>query len=87
MVLYYIYCIWVKTENGVLRYYGHTQNMRVRKDKHVADHKRWVAAGKPKRVRDVNATRSVFVLEYEDWRMDVKATIEHEDKETAKEGS
>ena len=83
MVLYYIYCIWVKTEQGVLRYYGHTENMRVRKNKHVAKHKAWAAAGKPEKTGDVGATRSVYVLEYEDWRMDVKATIEHESKEIA----
>jgi hypothetical protein len=84
-MLYYIYCIWVKTEEGVLRYYGHTENMTVRKGKHVAKHKAWVAAGRPEKVSDVYATRSVYVLEYEDWRMDVKATVEHEDKEKAKE--
>lgn len=87
MVLYYIYCIWVKTENGVLRYYGHTENMRVRKNKHVSDHKKWVAAGKPEKLCDAKSgiTRSVYVLEYEDWRMEVKATIEHEDKEKARD--
>lgn len=85
MTLFYIYCIWVKTENGVLRYYGHTENMRVRKDKHVSSHKTWVAAGKPKRLYDAGKgiTRSVYVLEHEDWRMDVVDKVEHEDKKEA----
>jgi hypothetical protein len=83
MVLYYIYCIWVKTENGVLRYYGHTQNMRVRKGDHVKQHKVWVKAGKPEKVSDVNATRSVLVLDHEDWRMDKVDEIECEDKKDA----
>jgi len=85
MTLYYIYCIWVKTENGVLRYYGHTENMTVRRGRHVREHRAWVKAGKPNKTGDARATRSVFVLEYEDWRMDVKATIEHEDEKKAKD--
>jgi hypothetical protein len=86
MVLYYIYCIWVKTENGVLRYYGHTENMRVRKSKHVSDHKRWVAAGKPEKVSDADkaTTRSVYVLDHEDWRMDIVDKIECETKDEAR---
>ena len=83
-MLYIIYCIWVKTEEGVLRYYGHTQNMRVRKDKHKCDHKAWVKAGKPKRLRDVpGITRSVYVLEHEDWRIDKVDEIECDDKKDA----
>lgn len=83
-MLYHIYCIWVKTKQGVLRYYGHTENMTVRKGKHVSAHKKWVAAGKPKRVSEVNATRSVFVLDHEDWRMDVVDKIECETKDEAR---
>ena len=84
MTLYYIYCIWVKTDEGVLRYYGYTQNMTVRKGKHVKDHKAWVKAGKPERLRDVNGiTRSVYVLEHEDWRMDKVDEFECEDKKDA----
>jgi hypothetical protein len=83
-MLYYIYCIWVKTEEGVLRYYGHTENMTVRKGVHVSAHKRWVAAGKPERICEVRATRSVYVLEHEDWRMDVVDTIECETKDDAR---
>jgi len=76
-MLYYIYCIWVKTENGVLRYYGHTENITVRKGKHVNYHKAWVKAGRPEKVSDVaGATRSVYVLDHEDWRMDVVDKIE-----------
>jgi hypothetical protein len=85
MVLYYIYCIWVKTNDRVLRYYGHTENMRVRKNKHVGRHKEWVKAGKPERLRDVHGTtRSVYVLEHEDWRMDVVDKIECETKDEAR---
>ena len=84
MFLYYIYCIWVKTEDGVLRYYGNTRNMRKRKSKHKCDHEKWVAAGKPEKTGDVSATRSVYVLEHPDWRMDVEAEVEHEDKKFAK---
>jgi len=83
-MLYYIYCIWVKTENGVLRYYGHTENITVRKGKHVSDHKRWVAAGRPEKMGDVYATRSVLVLDHEDWRMDVVDKIECETKDEAR---
>ena len=86
MVLYHIYCIWVKTEQGVLRYYGHTTNMRVRKDKHVAKHKKWVAVGRPEKLCEVNgATRSVYVLEHADWRMDPVDEVEHEDEKKAKD--
>jgi len=85
-MLYYIYCIWVKTENGVLRYYGHTENITVRKGKHVNKHKAWVKAGRPEKLCEVSGTtRSVYVLDHEDWRMDVKATVEHEDKKKAKD--
>jgi hypothetical protein len=83
-MLYYIYCIWVKTENGVLRYYGHTENMTVRKGVHVAKHKAWVKAGKPEKVSEVNGTRSVFVLDHEDWRMDVVDKIECNTKDEAR---
>lgn len=75
----------MKTEDGVLRYYGHTKNMRVRKDKHVSDHKRWVAAGRPEKVSEVNATRSVLVLDHEDWRMDPVDEVEHDDEKKAKD--
>ena len=84
MFLYYIYCIWVKTEEGVLRYYGHTRNIRKRKSKHKCDHEKWVAAGRPNVLHNVGATRSVYVLEHPDWRMDVEAEVEHEDKKFAK---
>ena len=84
-MLYHIYCIWVKTEDGVLRYYGHTKNMTVRKGKHVGDHKRWVAAGKPEKTGEAGATRSVYVIDHEDWRMDKVDEVEHEDKEKAKD--
>lgn len=84
-MLYIIYCIWVKTEDGVLRYYGHTENLRVRKNKHVAKHKAWVKAGKPEKTSEVYATRSVYILEYEDWRMDVVDEVEHEDEKKAKD--
>jgi hypothetical protein len=84
MVLYYIYCIWVKTENGVLRYYGHTENMRVRKNRHVNHHNAWVKAGRPEKVSEVNGTRSVYVLDHEDWRMDVVDKIECETKDEAR---
>jgi hypothetical protein len=79
-MVYYIYCIWVKTEDRVLRYYGHTENMRVRKGKHVSVHKAWVKAGKPDKSSEFYFTRSVYVLEHEDWRMDVVDTIECETK-------
>jgi hypothetical protein len=83
-MVYYIYCIWVKTENGVLRYYGHTENMRVRKNKHVERHNRWVAAGRPEKTSEVYATRSVYILDHDDWRMDVVDTIECETKDEAR---
>ena len=85
-MLYYIYCIWVKTEDGVLRYYGHTENMNVRKGKHVNKHKMWVAAGKPEKLCDASkgTTRSVYILDHEDWRMDVVDTIECETKDEAR---
>ncbi len=84
MTLYYIYCIWAKTEQGVLRYYGYTENMRVRKNKHKSNHKLWVDAGRPEKVSDVSGvSRSVFVLEHEDWRMDKVDEIECDDKKDA----
>ncbi len=83
-MLYYIYCIWVKTEDSVLRYYGHTQNMRVRKNKHISSHKTWVAAGRPDNLCEIKATYSVYILEHENWRMDKVDEIECEDKNDVK---
>jgi len=83
-MIYYIYCIWVKTEYRVLRYYGYTKNMRVRKGKHVKEHQAWIKAGKPDKTGEAHATRSVFVLDHEDWRMDVVYTIESEDNADAR---
>lgn len=84
-MLYIIYRIRVETADGkVLSYYGHTEDFEGRKNDHETQYRRWVRAGRPKKVSEVHgATRSVLVLDHEGWTMEEVDTIECDDEKDA----
>jgi hypothetical protein len=84
--MYYVYVIWARNEEGEeVRYYGHTHDMKEREDAHRNSYNAWVRAGRPDKIRESgSACRSVFILDMEDWRIDVLHELDCDEEETSR---
>ena len=84
--MYYVYVIWARDEDGEeVRYYGHTHDMKERKTNHKNSYNAWVRAGRPDKVSESgNASRSVFVMDMDDWSMDVLHELDCDEEEASR---
>ena len=81
---WFVYVIWARDEDGdEVRYYGHTHDMKDREKKHKDSLSAWICAGRPDKLGR-HACRSVFVLDMENWSMDVLHELECDEDEASR---
>lgn len=85
MMKWFVYVIWARNEDGEeVRYYGHTYDMKEREKEHRKSYNAWVRAGRPDKISQTYACSSVFVLDMEEWSMDVLHELECDEEEASR---